>query len=92
MTFRIKLSPLAQEHLDFWKHSGKISVIKKIARMFEELESHPMEGTGQPEKLKGNLQGYWSRRITKADRMVYKVMGEDVLVSIVSIKGHYGDK
>ena len=51
-----------------------------------------MTGTGKPERLKGELQGYWSRRITKADRMVYRIDGDEVQVGIVSMKGHYGDK
>ena len=42
--------------------------------------------------LRGNLSGYWSRRITKADRIVYQINGDKVTVSIVSMKGHYGDK
>lgn len=92
MNYRIKLSPDAEEHLEEWKHSGQIAVLQKLAKLFDELEGHPMTGTGKPERLRGNLQGYWSRRITKADRLVYCIHGEEILVSVVSLKGHYGDK
>ena len=92
MTYKIKLSPIAEEHLDEWQKSGAKVVLKKIVKLFEELEIHPMSGTGKPERLKGDMQGYWSRRITKADRMVYAIDGDMVLVDIVSLRGHYGDK
>lgn len=51
-----------------------------------------MTGTGKPERLRGNLQGYWSRRITKADRLVYRIDGDAVIVVVVSAKSHYGEK
>ena len=48
--------------------------------------------TGKPAMLRGTLSGYLSRRITKADRIVYQTNGDKVIVSIVSMKGYYGDK
>lgn len=51
-----------------------------------------MTGTGQVEQLKGNLSGLWSRRIDKGSRMIYRIEDERVIVIIVSLKGHYGDK
>ena len=51
-----------------------------------------MTETGKPAMIRGKLSGYWSRRITKADRIVYHFNGDKVIVSIVSMKGHYGDK
>lgn len=92
MKYQIKFSPDAEAHLEFWIGSGQTTVLKKLGKLFEELEIHPMTGTGKPERLRGDLQGYWSRRITKADRMVYRIYGQEVLVSVVSLKGHYGDK
>ncbi|MEQ8241623.1 MAG: Txe/YoeB family addiction module toxin [Cyclobacteriaceae bacterium] len=53
---------------------------------------HPYLGTGKPEALKYDLEGYWSRRINKKDRLIYKVVDEIVTVTIVSAKGHYGQK
>ncbi|HAH24449.1 MAG TPA: type II toxin-antitoxin system mRNA interferase toxin, RelE/StbE family, partial [Prolixibacteraceae bacterium] len=35
---------------------------------------------------------YWSRQINKKDRIIYEVDEQDVKVSIISAKGHYGDK
>lgn len=92
MTYRIILSDLAKHHLTEWKQSGKLSVLNKMAQIFRELEAHPMTGTGKPERLKGTLSGFWSRRITKADRIVYSIDGENIKVDVLSAKGHYGDK
>ena len=58
----------------------------------EELKSHPYSGTGKPEELKYDLQGYWSRRINQKDRMVYSINDNTVTVEVVSAMGHYSDK
>lgn len=92
MIYKIKLSPVAEEQFEEWMRSGSKSVQKKLSVLIDELELHPMTGTGKPERLKGDMQGYWSRRITKADRMVYTIDGDLVLVDVVSLKGHYGDR
>lgn len=51
--------------LDIAKHkkSGNKANEKKIKSFLEELKIHPFSGSGQPEQLKFELQGYWSRRI-----------------------------
>ena len=92
MSYRLVLTPEAETHLREWKKSGQNKVLKKILALFEELKEHPTPGTGQVEQLKGNLQGYWSRRIDKASRLIYKIREEVVEVIVVSAKGHYGDK
>lgn len=92
MRYQIILSPLAEEHLLYWSKCGNTAAKRKLSAIFDELEEHPMTGTGKPEMLRGKLSGYWSRRITKADRIVYHFNGDRVTVSIVSMKGHYGDK
>ena len=89
MTYTIILTPLAEKQLKEWKKSGQIKTLRKIAALFEELQKHPATGTGQVEPLKGNLQGFWSRRIDKSARMIYTIKEETVRVLVVSIKGHY---
>jgi len=63
----------------------KISI--KIGSLIKEITRTPFTGTGKPEPLKGNLSGYWSRRITDKHRLVYKV--ENDVVIIASCKYHY---
>ncbi|GAB4043592.1 Txe/YoeB family addiction module toxin [Spirosoma jeollabukense] len=67
------------------------SVFKRIYEVIRDIRRHPFEGIGKPELLKGNLSGYWSRRITDEHRLVYKIdTNGDIL--IISVKGHYSDK
>lgn len=92
MSYSIILQPLAQQHLKEWKKSGQTKTLKKIAKLFDELREHPTTGTGQVEQLKGDLAGFWSRRIDKGSRMIYGIEDDKVIVNVVSMKGHYSDK
>lgn len=92
MTYEIILTPEAYRHLEEWRKSGQKKTLKKIADLFEELREHPTTGTGQIEQLKGDLTGLWSRRITKGARMIYSIEYEKVIVTVVSLRGHYSDK
>lgn len=92
MNYQLILLPEAERHLEEWRKSGKKKILKKIADLFEELQEHPRTGTGKVEQLKGNLSGFWSRRIDKGERMIYSIEDEKVIVYVVSIKSHYGDK
>jgi len=77
----INFSPKALEHLNFWKKSGNKAVQKKIYDLIESLQNTPFEGIGQPEALKHNLSGYWSRRINKEHRLIYQVKGEAIEIT-----------
>lgn len=92
MSYELVLSDEAVRHLKIWRMSGQKKTLKKIAGLFEELREHPTTGTGHVEQLKGNLAGLWSREISKGDRMIYGIEDDKVIVTIVSLKGHYGDK
>ena len=92
MIYELILQPEAEQHLKEWHKSGQNKILKKIAKLFAELREHPKTGTGQVEQLKGNLSGFWSRRIDKGSRMIYTIEDEIVVVTVVSLKGHYGDK
>lgn len=63
---------------------------KKIASLLADIERNGNEGLGKPESLKGNLSGYWSRRITEKDRLIYRF--DETAIYIAACKGHYGDK
>ncbi|WP_236979974.1 Txe/YoeB family addiction module toxin [Membranihabitans maritimus] len=82
----------AKKHLSFHHKSGNKSTTKRIKRIIKELSESPYSGIGKPELLKYQYSGYWSRRINKKDRMIYKVSESTVTVLIVSAKGHYGDR
>lgn len=63
---------------------------KKIVSLLADIERNGNEGLGKPESLKGNLSGYWSRRITEKDRLIYRF--DETTIYIAACKGHYGDK
>jgi toxin YoeB len=70
-----------------WFAQNDLKNIKKIYTVLENTIKNPFEGIGQPEPLKSNYKGYWSRRINLEHRIVYKV--EDDKIVIFSLKGHY---
>ncbi len=92
MTYELILSDEAAKHLTEWRKSGQKNTLKKILNLFEELREHPTTGTGHVEQLKGDLTGYWSRKITKGDRLIYCIEDDKVFVTVISLKGHYNDK
>lgn len=77
----------AKQDLRYFKRLGDQSLMRKISRLFMELAEHPEIGTGKPEQLKGDLSGYWSRRINREHRIIYRI--EEDTVFILSLKGHY---
>ena len=64
--------PKAWEQFQFWQETDKANV-KKINTLIKECLRHPDAGTGKPEPLKGDLAGYWSRRIDREHRLLYSV-------------------
>jgi toxin YoeB len=70
-----------------WFVQNDLKNIKKIYTVLENTIKNSFEGIGQPEPLKSNYKGYWSRRINLEHRIVYKV--EDDKIVIFSLKGHY---
>jgi toxin YoeB len=90
--FIVVLQPTAERDIAAIKKSGDLASGKKIIKIIDELKLHPYEGTGQPEQLKYNLARYWSRRINKKDRLIYKVDEDIVTVFVLSALGHYFDK
>lgn len=83
----IVLSPEALEDLQLWKQSGNIKIQNKITRLLESIQETPFEGIGKPEALKHNWSGYWSRRINKEHRLIYKMEKERIIIA--QMRDHY---
>ncbi len=64
----------------YWQQHDK-KILKKINRLIKEIEREPFGGIGEPEPLKYNWSGYWSRRITIEHRLVYKVTDDSLLIA-----------
>lgn len=88
----IELTDLAKEQLQKHKKSGNKANLNRISKIFHDLEETPYDGVGNPEQLKHNLFGFWSRMINKKDRLIYQVDDDIVTLFIVSAMGHYFDK
>lgn len=69
------------------------TLINKIDKFLDEIENHPITGTGKPEQLKGyGERSVYSRRIDQKHRLVYEIFEEEKIVKIISTYGHYDDK
>ena len=66
-------------------------VLTRLNDLIKECQRTPFKGTGKPEPLKGSLAGWWSRRITKEDRLVYRVTGKgnEQQLEIAQCRFHY---
>lgn len=63
---------------------------KNLCKILQELQRNdPTKGLGKPEALKHNLSGFWSRRLSKKDRVIYKFT--DTNIHIFALGGHYDD-
>ena len=76
----------AFEQYNEWALRDKKS-FERLRRLITETARTPFAGIGKPEPLKRELKGYWSRRITDEDRLVYKATDDQLI--IVSCKYHY---
>lgn len=83
---RAVFSKLADEEYRYWQKKDR-RVREKIDDLLRDIAQHPFAGLGKPEPLRHDLAGCWSRRITKAHRLVYKVESEKIFV--VSCRYHY---
>ncbi len=89
MKYTIVLRKTAQDDIAAHKRSGNVGLCAKLEELLLELAEHPREGTGKPERLKGDLSGYWSRRINREHRLLYSIDDTVVTVAVISAKGHY---
>ena len=69
-----------------WQSENK-QITRRINQLIKDIIRTPFNGVGKPEPLKGNLSGFWSRRIDHEHRLVYVVQEESIL--IISCKNHY---
>lgn len=80
----------AWEDYLYWQEADS-STLTRLNALIEECHRNPFKGTGKPEPLRGDLQGWWSRRITQEDRLVYRVegKGEGQQLQIAQCRFHY---
>jgi toxin YoeB len=66
-----------------WQSQDK-RILKRINRQITEIQRSPVEGIGKVEPRKHGLSDYWSRRIDRANRAVYKADEERVRIMQLS--------
>ncbi|MBR0140132.1 MAG: Txe/YoeB family addiction module toxin [Firmicutes bacterium] len=62
--------------------------LRRINQLIADIERNGSAGIGKPEPLRGDLSGFWSRRINDKDRLIYRVEGENII--ILACRYHYG--
>ncbi|MGB4497666.1 MAG: Txe/YoeB family addiction module toxin [Methylococcaceae bacterium] len=70
----------AWEDYLYWQATDK-KLVKRINLLIADILRHPFTGIGEPEPLKHNWSGYWSRRINLEHRIVYKVVENSVIIA-----------
>jgi toxin YoeB len=74
-----------QDYLWFQEHNRPL--LKRINDLIRDAQRSPFRGLGKPEPLKGELPGYWSRRINTEHRLVYSV--SETELTIIACRRHY---
>jgi toxin YoeB len=84
---RLVWSTRSWEDYFYWQKVDK-KIVRQINDLIKSCMRTPFEGVGKPEALKGDLQGYWSRRITSEHRLVYKYEKDELWIA--ACRYHYG--
>ena len=67
------------------------TLLARLNKLLRDVSRDPFRGLGKPEPLKGDLSGWWSRRIIQEHRLVYQVVGkrEAQQIEVVACRQHY---
>jgi len=76
----------AWEEYVYWQTQDR-KTLKRINLLIQDSQRNGYAGIGNPEPLKHELSGFWSKRIDEVNRLVYRISGDTL--EILSCKGHY---
>jgi toxin YoeB len=87
---RLLFTPGAWEDYRHWIAADP-ATLRRLNELIRDVQRSPFKGIGKPEPLKGDLAGWWSRRISGEHRLVYRVIGRDAdqRVEIAACRYHY---
>jgi toxin YoeB len=74
---------------EYWTNQDR-KTLKRILQLLQDIDRNGYKGIGKPEPLKGDLSGFWSRRIDNNNRLVYRIV--DGQIEIAQCGSHYRDK
>lgn len=83
---KISFSERAWSGYLHWQ-ANDTKILERLNTIIKECTRSPFQGIGKPEPLRGELSGWWSRRITQEHRLVYRV--KDGALEIVQCRNHY---
>lgn len=88
---KLVFSDHAWEDYLWWQSAGNEKGLVRVNELIKTARRMPFKGIGKPEPLKGDLSGWWSRRITDEHRFVYRVSGKGNAQSmeIAQLRYHY---
>ncbi len=85
-TRRLHVQPEALEDLVHWVAQDRKTALK-VLKLIEAARRDPFGGIGKPEPLRHLGSDVWSRRITREDRLVYRITREGI--DILQARYHY---
>ena len=86
MKKNISWTPHPWEDYLYWQGQDK-KTVKRINELIKDINRDPFQGIGKPEPLKFEFSGCWSRRIDDANRLVYQVSDQNIV--ILQCRYHY---
>ena len=86
-------SEAAWEDYLYWQKTDP-DTLRRINTLLQDIRRNPFKGLGKPEPLRGDLSGWWSRRISGDHRIVYRSrgLGDEQRVEIVACRYHYSTR
>ncbi len=82
----IRFVPDAWDAYLYWQDQDK-KTLRRLNQLITAASRDPFNGIGKPEPLRGELSGYWSRRINEANRLVYRASDKELV--IIACRFHY---
>lgn len=83
---KLLFAPEAWEDYLYWQEHDK-KILKRINELIKAIRREPFSGIGDPESLRFNWSGFWSRRINREHRLVYTIENDTLM--IVQCRYHY---
>lgn len=83
---KLRFTESAARDLAYWKETNP-KAVERIKSLIDSIQATPFAGIGKPEALKHDLAGFWSRRINKEHRLVYRIERDEIVV--IQCRFHY---
>ncbi len=79
MSYKVRFTKKAEKEYNAWKTADR-RIFDRLNELIAEIKADPFAGSGNPEALKHELTGKWSRHLTQRDRIVYELVNDEIWV------------